>query len=117
MLTTHPQDELSWGFGNLISEDAMLERVKAFRESLEATDAAQDVVIVPAGPPSATTTYRLRGSLVVRFVSATAWEKSSADMILNPSKYLFLDTTGTLSLSKPAVNLLIWLITYHTTYP
>jgi hypothetical protein len=103
ILTSHPQDELSWGFSSLIREDAILARVKAFRESLEAIDASQDVIIVPPGPPSATTTYRLRGSLVIRFVSAASWEKSSADMIRNPSKYLYLDTAGALSQSKPAV--------------
>ncbi len=76
----------------------MLERVKAFRASHEAVDAAQDVVVVQQG--SSLATYRLRGTLVVRFVSATAWDKSSMDMIRNPAKYLFLDTS-----SKPAVNL------------
>ena len=79
----------------------MLERVKAFRASQEAVDAAQDVVVVQQG--SSLATYRLRGTLVVRFVSATEWDRSSTGMIRNPAKYLFLDTS-----SKPAVIVLIY---------
>jgi hypothetical protein len=93
-LQTHthipPQDSFTWGFTDVISDDAVLERVKAFRASHEAVDVAPDP-------------YRLRGTIVVRFVSATAWEKSKEDMIRYPSKYLFLDTSGP---SKPVVNVL-----------
>jgi hypothetical protein len=82
-----------WGFLDLISDGDMIERAKAFRASHEAVDAA----------PEATTPYRLSGTLVVRYVSATAWDKSKNDMTRYPAKYLFLDTSGP---SKTVVNVL-----------
>ena len=102
--SSHPQGESAWGFANLISYADMLKRVKAFRASQEAVDAAPDA------PQVAQTPYCLRGNLVVRFVSATAWDKSKSDMVSDPSKYLFLDIPGA---SKPVVNVfyLVWTIT------
>ena len=94
--------ELSWGFTEFVSEDNVLERIQTFHTAITKKDAeasqSADVMVVPPFSDSAAASapvYRLRGTLVVRFVSATAWAKSSSDMAKNPSKYLFLDTVST----------------------
>jgi hypothetical protein len=101
------QDETSWGFSNLISMNTVVERADAFRARSAADEGSpvvdqsdgtspQAAISIPAA--GGASPYRLRGVLVIRYVSATAWEKASADMTKSPSKYLFLDISV-----KPAV--------------
>ena len=101
--TKNMNQDLSWGLINFITEDDMLERVRTFHATITEKDAeaskSADVMVVPPssssqGEASAASVYRLKGNLVIRFVSATAWTQSSTDMLKSPSKYLFLDATS-----------------------
>ena len=88
--------------------NTVVERADAFRARSAADEGSpvvdqsdgtspQAAISIPAAGSGASP-YRLRGVLVIRYVSATAWEKASADMTKSPSKYLFLDISA-----KPTV--------------
>ena len=88
---------MSWGFKSVAPEKEVLDMAKSFQDS-QLSDAVassddrgsgQELQLIAADSPP---TVRMRGRLVIRFVSATAWEKPSlkADMMKNPGSHLFL---------------------------
>ena len=93
-----------------MSMTTVVKRADAFRARATEEDSSPSIVdqsdgtspqaaiSIPAVGGASPVPYRLRGVLVIRYVSATAWEKASADMTKSPSKYLFLDISA-----KPTV--------------